>query len=461
MEGTHQPEGMLLMDGMFRASGARLSGAARRPSQASPVAEPRRHGVPLARAERVTPARTLRPERTFPPEATSQPEATFRPEGMLPPEGAFQPERLFRREGALPSEGAFPAEASPAAEGAFPPDEASPTAGAFPRHEAPPRRRASGARADVPAGRAEVPVVRADAWRTPARTPARLDEEFVRLAGRAARLLPAVVHDALVEFADASTPAGALLVRGLPVGRLPPTPATPTARSGKDLTSEFWLLTVARRLGQPVGYLPEHGGHLVQNIVPTRGGAEAQVSTSSRTTLLFHTETAFHPHRPRYLLLLALRGDPSAGTTLASIHDLLPLLDEATVETLRQPRFRVAVDASFRGGRASGLGPPRAVIEGTLEEPTLVYDADLMVGVDHRAEAALGAVGDAVQRAHQTVVLEAGDLLVVDNNRAVHGRTRFTPRFDGHDRWLQRTFVVADLAPSAGEREGRVITTAF
>ena len=35
------------------------------------------------------------------------------------------------------------------------------------------------------------------------------------------------------------------------------------------------------------------------------------------------------------------------------------------------------------------------------------------------------------------------------------------PRYDGTDRWLLRAFVVADLAPSAGERAGRVITTVF
>ena len=59
------------------------------------------------------------------------------------------------------------------------------------------------------------------------------------------------------------------------------------------------------------------------------------------------------------------------------------------------------------------------------------------------------------------IVLEPGDLLVVDNDRVVHGRTSFAARFDGTDRWLQRAFVVADLAPSAAERTGRIITTRF
>ena len=64
--------------------------------------------------------------------------------------------------------------------------------------------------------------------------------------------------------------SGALLLRGMPVGDLPATPSTPTTPADKDHVSEFTLLTVARRLGQPVGYGPEHGGDIVQNIVPDR-----------------------------------------------------------------------------------------------------------------------------------------------------------------------------------------------
>ena len=59
------------------------------------------------------------------------------------------------------------------------------------------------------------------------------------------------------------------------------------------------------------------------------------------------------------------------------------------------------------------------------------------------------------------VVLEAGDLLVLDNHRVVHGRSPFAARFDGADRWVQRAFVVADLDASAHERTGRIITTRF
>ncbi len=176
---------------------------------------------------------------------------------------------------------------------------------------------------------------------------------------------------------------------------------------------------------------------------------------------MFHTETAFHPHRPRYLLLLCLRGDPTAHTTLVSVHDLIEHLPPAAVATMFEPRFRTAVDASFLGGRANVLGPARPLLTGTRDEPTFVFDADLTVGIDPESDDVLVAVRDAIDELTTSVVLEAGDLLVVDNNVAVHGRSPFEARFDGTDRWLQRSFVVSDLAPSAGERRGRVITTEF
>jgi hypothetical protein len=136
-------------------------------------------------------------------------------------------------------------------------------------------------------------------------------------------------------------------------------------------------------------------------------------------------------------------------------------LPDDVVDVMFEPRFRTAVDASFLRGRTNELGPARPLITGTRAEPTFVFDADLTVGLDDEAEDVLVRVRDLIEEIKTSVVLEPGDLLIVDNNVAVHGRSPFTARFDGYDRWLQRSFVVTDLAPSAGQRDGRVITTQF
>jgi alpha-ketoglutarate-dependent taurine dioxygenase len=264
----------------------------------------------------------------------------------------------------------------------------------------------------------------------------------------------------LADFRDRRPRGGIALVRGVPVGDVPETPLTPTAAVGRNPVSERSLLTAAAVLGEAVGYLPEQGGALVQNLLPTPDSADRQTSTSSAVGLAFHTETAFHPHLPRYLVLLCLRGDPAAATTWCTVDDALVVLSDETVATLREPRFRCGVDESFTDGRPAGLMPPAPVVWGDPEAPCWTFDADLMVGTDLEAQGALEALALAVRDHQRSVVLEAGDLLVLDNQLVVHGRSPFPARFDGTDRWLQRAFVVDDVAAIA-ERAGHVVTTTF
>jgi L-asparagine oxygenase len=295
-------------------------------------------------------------------------------------------------------------------------------------------------------------------------TPSPVDDAFVRAASRAP--LPAAIEASLRAFAADSGDAGTQLLRHMPIGRVPATPAGPGIATGKDTTSERTLMAVASRLGEPVGYVQEHGGGLVQDIVPARGDIGRQLSTSSDVTLEWHTETAFHPHKPRYVMLLCLRGDPGARTLCCSITDVLPHLDTGAVATLREARFRTRPDASFLEPGVDGeYGPPMAVLTDPDTDnggrASFTYDEDLMVGTDDDAQRALDVLGAAVREHATSLVLEAGDLLVIDNDRVVHARSPFRARFDGSDRWLQRAFVVSDLAPSARERDGRIITTRF
>ncbi len=283
-------------------------------------------------------------------------------------------------------------------------------------------------------------------------------DRFLR-AAEAASHSPSL--DAAITAMRNDAHRGAVLVPGCPVGNVPPTPLTRHGVDKPDRISEQTLLGAAMRLGEPVGFAQEHGGDIVQDLYPLASSVGRQLSTSSGVELAFHTETAFHPHKPRFLLLLCLRGNSAAATTLCSVDDIIALLPPATVEVLRQPRFRCGVDESFGAGSA-WVTEPAPVIEHAADGMwVLTFDGELTLGTDARAEAAINEVNEAIARARTSVTLASGDLLIVDNHRAVHGRSPFTARFDGTDRWLQRTFVVSSLAPSADEREGRVITTRF
>jgi alpha-ketoglutarate-dependent taurine dioxygenase len=77
-----------------------------------------------------------------------------------------------------------------------------------------------------------------------------------------------------------------------------------------------------------------------------------------------------------------------------------------------------------------------------------------------QAASALQDMRDAVNSSTREVVLKTGDLLVINNDRTVHGRKPFKPRYDGTDRWVQRMLVVRDMPPPE-HFNGHMITTVF
>jgi hypothetical protein len=280
--------------------------------------------------------------------------------------------------------------------------------------------------------------------------------------------LPKRVRRRLVEFAQKGNVDGGLLIRGFPRDPdLPPTPTRTGEKAGKTThLSELWLGIVAAALGEPVGYLQEKQGSIFQDVFPTRQNADKLSSESSSILLDFHTEIAFHPFMPDYVLLYGLRQDPErqARTIFASVRRFFHLLTPADRDTLFSDLFLTGVDYSFGNvEERQGAGPLVSVLYGDRLDPFLRYDLDLMAGQSPAARNALQVVRELVNEVKKDVVIEPGSLLVIDNRRCVHARSHFNAYYDGRDRWLQRVSVVRDLQPSAHDRlqNSRVIATDF
>ncbi|GAA3416436.1 TauD/TfdA family dioxygenase [Streptosporangium vulgare] len=283
--------------------------------------------------------------------------------------------------------------------------------------------------------------------------PGLLDEPHWLAAARdLSCALPAALRTALRNFSANSGQAGVIQIHGLPVGPLPPTPTSRESVERWATVPASVIVLCAMVLGEVVGFEGEKRGALVHNVVPVPGEERTQ-SNAGSVNLEMHTENAFHPHRPDFVALSCLRQDldGEAGLRVASLRRAIGLLSAEQRRILAEPRFRTDPPPSFNG---SGTGVVHGAISGAPEDPDAQVDFHATRPLDEGAARAMAALREALEAVCDTVYFAPGDLAIVDNRVALHGRTPFSPRYDGHDRWLHRVFVHADSRRSRARRNG-------
>ena len=299
-----------------------------------------------------------------------------------------------------------------------------------------------------------------------ARLPSPVRPEFHDAVDDARDWLPTGLHAFLTHFRR-KEPAAAAIVHGLPVDaeRLVPTPShwRHGIRNPATRGCDAVLALCGLALGEPFGWETLQDGSLVQNILPMRGREQDQSGHGSKAFLEFHTEDGFHPERCDYLLLLGLRNPDAVPTIVSSVRDIELSADTATI--LGQPRYYVMPDpehlnqleehnphhpALAKMRQMVDQPEPIAVLTGDPDAPYLRVDRPFMraAGHDPRAEEALEELMAELERTQIEVAVMPGDMLIVDNHVAVHGRRAFQPRFDGTDRWLKKLTVSRNLRRS-------------
>lgn len=155
---------------------------------------------------------------------------------------------------------------------------------------------------------------------------------------------------------------------------------------------------------------------------------------------------------PEYTSLLVLRGDPAGGGTslLGDLHTAAALLDDADRDALSEQVF-----FEGRADALRGVGAPRMpfpVLE-TGTDGRLVWIRWAAKMLQDQRNTAVRAVLErfAAVLAQTTVavVLERGQLLVVDQRRIAHGRSALGPQqslIDGTRRWIIQAKATFDPA---------------
>lgn len=243
-----------------------------------------------------------------------------------------------------------------------------------------------------------------------------------------------------------ATAAGATVVRGLPVddAEFGATPAHWQAAAEHahhgSLELDITMLLLGRCAGEPFGWHGQQGGRLVNNIVPAEGHEQEQSGASSSTLLSPHTEDAFHAQRANMLMLACLRNPDHVATTVSSVREVR--LSDDDLRTLTTPTLPILPDVSYGTGFDQLAPLPTLWLDGN-NAVTARYDPAYTPIDDADAvfRAAYARLTTELARVSHAPALAPGEILLVDNDVAVHGRVPFRARYDGTDRWLKRVNI--------------------
>ena len=240
---------------------------------------------------------------------------------------------------------------------------------------------------------------------------------------------------------------GFLLLEDMPIGQVPPTPATREALAKADNQSERLLLQATILLGEPVGYIQESNGAIVNNFFPQQAWSDTPCSDSFDTELELHTENAFHAVQPDYLVLLCLRADPAAEavTYISPVDAILERLNHEEIAFFFNEPYNFLSDYSpTQKNCRIDIGKHQPVLYGDPDKPYFRFDPQFMEAASPEAQARLERLRGIAWETTEPIRLAQGDLLIIDNRRTAHARSPFTANFDGNDRWIQRAFAICN-----------------
>jgi L-asparagine oxygenase len=269
--------------------------------------------------------------------------------------------------------------------------------------------------------------------------------------------IPIRIRDILHQFAKEGSKTGFLLIRSIPFedSHIGHTPTGNNYMAGESTLLAKIQALIMCCLGEMIAYEAEGYGRLFQDIVPSKEMATVQTSLGSQTELEIHTEQAFSQLRPDTLSLACLRGDPNAMTYILPVVRILQHLTQDEINILQKPLWETGVDLSFKlNGNEFLEGDvrgPMPILRGSVDTK-LVFDQDLMKGITEESQRMISRIVDIYYKERIAHNLKPGEIIFIDNNRAVHGRSPFSPRYDGYDRFLVRSFAVFDYEKSKTAR---------
>ncbi|CAB9525975.1 Clavaminate synthase [Seminavis robusta] len=274
---------------------------------------------------------------------------------------------------------------------------------------------------------------------------------------------------------DPKGPA-AMVLRGLPIDpNVPPTPTTretffQQSRSCSCPVADTMVLGICRLLGILHGPKIPPQSHIVRDLMPT--------TKEGLGSLPMHRDYARQVGdqagilwEPQFLILYCLRSGSArsqAATIVTDYQRLYQRISKNDRELLR--KYKIQMKMQFKGtDDIRDLGGPFCSIEGGEENrndlsitlhngipgatvwATSPDARETSEDMERRVVQACERLSDTAMELGEHVLLQPGDMLIINNSRCVHGRTAYTPQLDGKDRWFIKCYVSNGLWKAPGQ----------
>jgi hypothetical protein len=280
---------------------------------------------------------------------------------------------------------------------------------------------------------------------------------FCKESKEAAQSMPQRLRNIIENFINFGSKRGHLLIKcDLIEGDLPDTPPNNNSRIGETTILSKIQSMIVNYKSDIISYEAEGYGRLFQDVIPVKKMETEQTSVSSKIVLELHTEQAFSNLKPDILSLACLRGNPEAYTYVLPVGTILQNLSNEEIDLLYEKLWMIGVDLSFKLNGVEfidgDLRGPISILNGSRSDPVLIFDQDLMKGITERSNELIQRIIDIYYKSRIEHSLKPGEIILIDNRRATHGRSSFTPMYNGKDRFLIRCFGTTDIKKSEHAR---------
>ncbi|HDZ8879014.1 TauD/TfdA family dioxygenase [Aeromonas dhakensis] len=243
--------------------------------------------------------------------------------------------------------------------------------------------------------------------------------------------------------------------------QLPDTPLafTPVPQSPSTTIAMVTAVAAFAALGSAtISYGSENSGHLFVNLVVIPGTGD--IPKKSTKSMSGHTDGVSFPIRglsdpgdkriapsPDFVGLCCLRNPDAVSTNVISLKDVLDGMPDNLVEELRKPQYWITSQRTFESGMREILGD-----ELVLDEAGLLFrigDTNWIryshsstgpADPDSAAQEAIDQFQAGCIQHVRGIELSPGDIVLVNNRIALHGRATVGSEYGGKTRWLLRTY---------------------